>query len=258
MNDHNQHAAIFENIGQALHVAFLIMSVEAQQDSPMRKALLRMMEYVNGLSDEQCDWYDQLRGTRTGNINFAGLTAMEVRAQCAMITAAVESKLADPEKWVLQAKYGQMASAMSDHERERYRMAERYVALVKQSYEPSEEMIAAAERELSQLGNKPRIAFSMQRITAIQGLSSWLSPTFPKVPPLAMDCMLAKLFCNNVHSTISFRDLSTSFGSSHMTYARVYPRLKEHVRYIELKAMMRLEPYFIGQGIVSPHQIKTA
>ena len=83
--------AVFENVGQAVHVSFLIMAQEAKQDAPLRAALIRAMESVQ-LSGRQRCWLDQLRGASSGSINFGGLDGNEVRAQCAM---------------VLQAKYGQ-------------------------------------------------------------------------------------------------------------------------------------------------------
>ena len=38
--------AVFENVGQAVHVSFLIMAQEAKQDAPLRAALIRAMESV--------------------------------------------------------------------------------------------------------------------------------------------------------------------------------------------------------------------
>lgn len=101
-----EQQGIFENAGQAVHVAFLIMAQEATQDAPLRKALIRAMESVQ-LSPGQRHWLDQLRGTGGGPVNFKGLSSDEIRAQCALITQAVKTKLPNVEMWVLQAKYGQ-------------------------------------------------------------------------------------------------------------------------------------------------------
>lgn len=101
-----QEQAIFENAGQAVHVAFLVMAQEAMQDAPFRKALIRVMEAID-LDRGQTNWLDQLRGEKSGAINFEGLSGGDVRAQCAMITQAVKTNLPPIERWVLQAKYGE-------------------------------------------------------------------------------------------------------------------------------------------------------
>jgi hypothetical protein len=98
---------IFEDASQAVHVAFLVMAQPARQDAPFRKALIRSMESIN-LSTSQRHWLDQLRGEPSGKVNFGGLDMNEVRAQCVMIQQAVATKLPDPERWVLQAKYGEI------------------------------------------------------------------------------------------------------------------------------------------------------
>ncbi len=101
-----EEQAIFRDVGQAVHVAFLVMAQEAMQDAPFRKALIRVMESIN-LDKGQTHWLDQLRGEKGGSVNFAGLTGGDVRAQCAMITQAVVTNLPPVERWVLQAKYGE-------------------------------------------------------------------------------------------------------------------------------------------------------
>jgi hypothetical protein len=98
--------AIFENAGQAVHVAFLIMAQEATQDAPLRKAIIRVMESIKLETGQQRNWLDQLRGAGGGSVNFSGLSSSDIRAQCALITQAVK-KLPSVEMWVLQAKYGQ-------------------------------------------------------------------------------------------------------------------------------------------------------
>lgn len=101
-----EQQGIFENAGQAVHVAFLIMAQEATQDAPLRKALIRAMESVQ-LGAGQRHWLDQLRGSGGGTVNFEGLSGPDIRAQCALITQAVKTKLPNVEMWVLQAMYGQ-------------------------------------------------------------------------------------------------------------------------------------------------------
>ena len=96
--------AIFANVGQAVHVAFLVMSQPAMQQAPFRKALIRAMESIK-LEGYQREWLDQLRGAPSDDVNFGGLTGEEVRAQCVLIKQAV-AHLPDAERWTLEAKYG--------------------------------------------------------------------------------------------------------------------------------------------------------
>jgi len=212
--------AVFATAGQAVHVAFLILAQEAQQDAPLRKALIRIMEDTNLTTGDQRNWLDQLRGTPSGSINFGGLQMLEVRAQCAMVTQAVR-KLPAPEMWALQAKFGQV------------------------------------EFEDLETGQLPRLdpprrrfAFSAERIIAIKGLSDWMAPSFPKIPPFALDCMLGKVYADHKKIEISFRDLAQSFGGNHMVYARSFKLLKRRVRELEELAMQRLDQQFAAQGII--------
>ena len=221
--EQEQGLAIFDNAGQAVHVAFLIMAQEATQDAPLRKALIRVMESIKLTDGNQRNWLEQLRGTPGGSVNFSGLTGGEIRAQCAMITQSVKTNLPHIEMWVLQAKYGQ-----TDFEDSR----------------PGDSQLPAP-------APVRRFAFSAERIAAIKGLSDWFAPLFPKIKPLAIDCMLGRLFANHKKLDITSRDLAASFGGNHTQYLRASKRMKEHLRVIEERAMDRLGEIFVKQGVVS-------
>jgi hypothetical protein len=218
--------AIFENAGQAVHVAFLIMAQEATQDAPLRKAIIRAMESIK-LEPNQRHWLDQLRGVGAGTVNFSGLSGSEIRAQCALITQAVKTNLPAPEMWVLQAKYGQTDFEDID-QGDRQLPATRVPRTVR------------------------RFAFSAERIAAIKGLSDWFVPMFPSIKPLAIDCMLGRLFANHKKLDISSRDLATSFGGNHTAYLRASRKMKDHLRILEQQAIARLEPIFIEQRVSCP------
>lgn len=203
--------AVFENVGQAVHVSFLIMAQEAKQDAPLRAALIKAMESVV-LSGRQRCWLDQLRGASTGSINFGGLDGNEVRAQCALVLQAVKHRLPATEMWVLQAKYG--------------------------------------ETDFEDVDGKRRFAFSAERIVAIKGLADWFRPMFPALNPLAIDCMLGRLFANHKQLDITVRDLAASFGGNRMTYQRASKKMQEHLRCLETYAFERLTPSFTAQGVV--------
>jgi hypothetical protein len=223
-----EERAIFESAGQAVHVAFLIMSQPAMQDAPLRKALIRAMESINLIDGNQRNWLDQLRGTPSGNVNFSGLSGEEIRAQCALITQAVRTKLPNVERWVLQAKYGET-------EFEDVRV-------------PIGDGGGPAQPERRQAR---RFAFSAERIAAITGLSDYFQPLLPGIKPFAIDCMLGRMFANHKKIEISTRDLAAQFGGSHMKYMRASFKLKNHIRIIEQEAIARLEPTFKAHGVVA-------
>ena len=50
-------------------------------------------------------------------VNFGGLNALEVRAQCSMIRAAVRDRLPAPEAWAVQARYGINEITLADGRR---------------------------------------------------------------------------------------------------------------------------------------------
>lgn len=223
--------AVFASAGQAVHIAFLIMSQPAQQGGPLRKALIRAMESIKLDTGNQRNWLEQLRGTPSESVNFEGLDAFDVRAQCAMIVQAVRTKLPQPEMWVLQAKFGQTDFEDGDGP----------------SLEDGQHPPLATARRVS----VRRYAFSAERIAAIQGLADWMAPSLPAIKPFALDCMLGKSFAKHKKIEISFRDLAKSFGGSHMIYARAFKIIKGRLRDLEELAIDRLEPHFRAQGVIA-------
>ncbi|WP_431822581.1 hypothetical protein [Burkholderia sp. F1] len=96
-----------------------------------------------------------------------------------------------------------------------------------------------------------RFFFLPERAEAIQSLSRWLSPTFPEISMLALDCLRARLNANHAKATISFRDLAGKFGASHMTYKRAHEKIVLRMREIEELALNRLTPYFEATGLIA-------
>jgi hypothetical protein len=207
---------VFESTGQAIHVAFTIMAQPAQQDCVLRKSLIRMLDSMNVLSPQLTNWMEQLRGTPSDTVHFDGLSSYDVRAQCSLILLAIETRLPEPERWALCAKY-----SATDHEGPK---------------------------------DKRRYAFSKVKSEAIKSLSDWIveSGLLSEIPRLAMDCMVAKFYANHAKTEISFRVLAKSFGGNHMAYKRAFDNVKARLRPLELMAVQRLSPYFEAQGIVMP------
>lgn len=308
--------AIFENAGQAVHVAFLIMAQEATQDAPLRKAIIKAMESVK-LDNGQRHWLDQLRGEGGGKVNFEGLQGSEIRAQCVMITQAVK-KLPAAQRWVLQAKYGQtdfedvaeggnaglaatleqavqevrvqrvkmqQARAALDVWRDRHLAAETRILhpdahdTLRMQYQGARDdvrevgfALATAERKersariacgrtsacgLVDNGRastegaamRRRFVFSAERIAAIDGLATWFEPMFTTIKPLAITCMLGRMFANHKKIDISARDLAKQFGGNHTQYLRASMKMKNHLRQLEESAIEWLEPLFVDHGI---------
>jgi hypothetical protein len=211
-----EQQSIFKSAGQAVHVAFVVMGQEASHGAPFRAALLRVMEQATLETEQQRHWLDQLRGKLSGTVNFAGLSTLDVRAQCALIAQAIRTKLPEAEMWVLQAKYG--------------------------------------KTDFEDVDGVRRFAFSAERIAAIQGLSKWMAPAFSRIKPLALDCMLGRMFANHKKIDISARDLAEQFGGSHMKYVRASYKMKNLLRILEDQAIDRLEPYFAQHGLIA-HQV---
>jgi hypothetical protein len=206
--------AIFETTNQAIHVAYTIMAQGVSQDGMLRRALIRMLEDMDHLTDALEDWLQELRGSRSGTVNFEGLTSTDVRAQCSMIVHAIKARLPEAEKWAVQARY--------------------------------------TVTDVECVAGTKRYAFSSQKIEAIKALSDWLhgSARFKSVPGAVLDCMLAKLYANHSQTSISFRDLEANFGGAKSTYQRTFTDIKASLLPLELMAISRLTPYFQQQGIV--------
>lgn len=91
---------IFQSIGQALHVSFLMDSLPVTQKGNTQAMLERLMEEA-GVPRE-------IR--RDGSLNFSGLSPMEVRGQCAMVRGAVGHHCTAMEAHAIRAWFAHDAS----------------------------------------------------------------------------------------------------------------------------------------------------
>lgn len=98
--------AVFQTTGQALHLSYLMLSLPATEKNAMRIALIQAMEFTPKLNFRQSLWLDQLRGTPSDTVNFGGLTMLEVRGQCSIVTSAVNSRLPTAERGAILARFG--------------------------------------------------------------------------------------------------------------------------------------------------------
>ncbi|WP_287496897.1 DeoR family transcriptional regulator [Pandoraea sp. CB10b_02] len=86
---------IFRSVEQALHVSFLMETLPVTQKSQMQVMIDRMMEDMGIVQERE-----------KGTINFGGLTALEIRGQCAMVRGAVIHHLPKPEADAVHARFG--------------------------------------------------------------------------------------------------------------------------------------------------------
>lgn len=95
MTDTAIEKPIFRSVEQALHVSFLMETLPATQKSQMQVMIDWMLE-DRGIVQER----------EQGTINFGGLTALEIRGQCALVRGAVVHHLPKPEADAVHARFG--------------------------------------------------------------------------------------------------------------------------------------------------------
>jgi hypothetical protein len=193
---------IFRSTSQALHFAYIIQAYEVSAESVMAKAVRRLMK-ESGVWDTG----------EPSSIDFDGLSSLEVRAQCAMIRAAVRDHLPGPERWAIQARYGINEIVTKD-------------------------------------GNKKAV-FSRERYDAILNLSKWLAPSFKNFSLFAVDLLIARAVDRRVCNTTP-REMAERFGISRDTFIRALHDTKKRLYVLEGAGIDRLTPIFAADGLVEP------
>jgi len=94
-----KEAPVFRSVEQALHFSFLMEVEPATQQSQMQTLIDRMLEELGRAPQRE-----------QGTINFGGLTALEIRGQCAMVRGAVAHRLIQPEIDAVHARFGARAT----------------------------------------------------------------------------------------------------------------------------------------------------
>lgn len=98
--------AIFRSTQQALHVSYLVMAEPVRERMAFRLALIRIIESIGTLNKRQAAFLDYLYGEKGGgSVNFEGLNPLEVRGQCALITAAVVHHLTPAERHAIWVRF---------------------------------------------------------------------------------------------------------------------------------------------------------
>ena len=187
---------IFLSVPRALHFAYLIQAYEAAPESLMAR-IVRM--HV-----EECDVWEP-RPIKT--INFSGLNALEIRAECAGIRAHVERVLPPLERAVIQARYGLT--------------------------------------EFEDVKGERRFFFNAERVRAIEHIASaWALPQFPGVDERVLDLLIARVYASRKTTPITLRQVAEAFGKSHTYYRKIANKLEEQLIVIENRALDSLTDVF--------------
>jgi hypothetical protein len=88
-------APIFQNVGQALHVSYLMAILPVTQKVSTQVLIEAMREQLG-----------KVEARIASTINMGGMSPLEFRGQCAMVTAAVQHHLPAPEYGAIRARYG--------------------------------------------------------------------------------------------------------------------------------------------------------
>lgn len=91
--------AVFRSVNQALHVAFLMEVLPPTAKSNTQAIIEQLMRDAGVLREVE----------RDGSLNFAGLSPLEVRGQCAMVRGAVMHHCTEPERMAILAWYSHRA-----------------------------------------------------------------------------------------------------------------------------------------------------
>lgn len=194
-------SSLFLSIPRALHFAYLIQAYAAAPESIMARI---MREHV-----EDVDVWEPVKAK---TIDFSGLNALEVRAECAGIRRAIADLLPETELHVIRARYGLTDYADVDGVR--------------------------------------RFFFDKERSDALQCLGDWAGTFYPELmpkeadKPRPLDFIVARHFASRKTTPITLRQLAEAFGRSHTFYGKVAADLGKRLDLIEMRALDTLTPYF--------------
>ncbi|MDD1789082.1 hypothetical protein [Burkholderia gladioli] len=209
---------IFESTEQALHVSFLVMSLPPRQKQTFRLTLIRILESIPKLTKRQAEFLDELYGTPSGTIDFYGLSGDEIRAQCAMVVAAVRDTLPDPERFAVWIRF---ARGMPKR--------------------PARAGLAADP------GTPPSIEWK----TGVLGMAAYLRPSLPvasRDPIMAL--IAAHSFPHQRESSLSYKAISDEYGVPIRTLGRAAMTVRKRLRELEALGIARLHARFVIDGLV--------
>jgi hypothetical protein len=196
--------AIFKSTQQALHFSYMLLSQPSRDGGQLGRMLERMELDATGIR----------KSREMSTVNFAGLTELDIRAQCSMVTARVQSALPSPEAWAIRSKYG-----CTEVRRDK-----------------SGQIIAAS--------------FGKDRADAMLYISEYLQPSFESVPVGAMPYLVARICGENDLVRPTFRAIESAFGLNISTATRAEKRVKVRIRELCNMGCDKLTPDFVRDGLV--------
>lgn len=214
---------IFESTEQALHVSFLVLSLPARQKQTFRLTLIRILESIPKLTKRQAEWLDELYGRPGGSIAFDGLSGDEIRAQCAMIVAAVRDHLPEPERNAVWIRFAR--------------------GIPKR---PARAGLAA------DLGTPPSIEWK----TGVLGMAVYLRPSLPvasRDPIMAL--IAAHSFPHQREASLSYKAISADSGVPVRTLERASMIIRKRLRDLEALGIARLRERFVADGVVQVEEV---
>lgn len=190
---------IFMSVPRALHFAYLIQAYPAAPESLLARIMRQCVE--------DCDIWEPRRA-RT--VDFGGLNALEVRAECASIRAHVKRALLPPERAVIRSRYG-----LTDFE---------------------------------DVDGVRRFFFDRDRTAAMRFLAKrFAAPQFPDIDLPVLDLLIARHFADRRRTPITLRAMAEAFGKNHTFYRRIANKLEAQMIGIENRALDELTPLFSSE-----------
>jgi hypothetical protein len=211
--------AIFESVEQALHVSFMVISLPSRQKNTFRLALIQALEQVGDLTNRQQATLEYLRGTRTeSTINFEGLNGDEVRAQCAMVVAAVRDRLSTDERNAIWLRYARGIPARP-----------RGAGLAADAGVPPSKEWKQAIFEVANRFRKEEGVLSREAIMAV---------------------IAGHAFPHQRETDFSYVNIARATGANERTLRRTAMTVRKWLRLYESSAVCTLEPIFSAHGVV--------
>ncbi|WP_429498935.1 hypothetical protein ACQUFY_08400 [Robbsia andropogonis] len=219
--------AIFESVEQALHVSFMVISLPSRQKNTFRLALIQALEQVADLTARQEATLEYLRGTRIeSTINFEGLTGDEVRAQCAMVVAAVRDRLPADERNAVWIRYARGIPARP-----------RSAGL---AADPGVPPSAEWKQAVWDMANKMRKSIG----TAVTDRDT------------IMALITGHAFPQQRETLFSYASIARDTGHAERTLKRAASKVRQQLRGLEFYAVQRLKPTFERDRLVSSDEIE--
>ncbi|BAO90718.1 hypothetical protein [Caballeronia cordobensis] len=104
------HGETFRDVNVALATSYRMANLPAVDAGATRRALVTVACLSPARNRMHADWVKRLIGQPSRVVDFAGLTRLETRAQCALVRQAVLDRLSEPEACAVVARFSETPS----------------------------------------------------------------------------------------------------------------------------------------------------